>query len=152
MDRVEKQAKREWRFPWRRPCPDDFAETFVRIGRLACEEHYGARRTTIAAWLEECGKDALTERRRAAVREHRRQGMTRREMQAIFERAFPLPERGFVNPRTAQAAARFLQQIRNGGWIITRAPNGMWRVGLKLLTAGELVDLAKAKGFRGEAE
>jgi len=35
--------------------PADFEETFVRVGRLACEEHYGVGRKTINKWLEECG-------------------------------------------------------------------------------------------------
>jgi hypothetical protein len=42
-----------------RPCPGDFDETFVRIGRLACEEHYCAGRRTITRWLEERGKRRL---------------------------------------------------------------------------------------------
>lgn len=42
-----------------RPCPADFEATFIAIGRLACEEHYGTRRKTVDRWLEECGKPRL---------------------------------------------------------------------------------------------
>lgn len=50
-----------------RPCPNDFEAVFIRIGRLACEEHYEARRTTVTRWLEECGKDRLIALRSAHV-------------------------------------------------------------------------------------
>jgi hypothetical protein len=52
----------------KRACPADFAITFVRIGRLACEERFQARRSTVTRWLEESGKDALIEARRIFVR------------------------------------------------------------------------------------
>lgn len=55
-------------FPIRRR-PDDFAETLVRIGRLACEEHYHVGRSTVTRWLEEAGKRELLARRSAYVRE-----------------------------------------------------------------------------------
>lgn len=52
-----------------RACPEDFAEMLVRIGRLACEEHYHVGRSTVDRWLDQSGKDDLLERRRAFVRE-----------------------------------------------------------------------------------
>jgi hypothetical protein len=48
-----------------RPCPDDFEQVLVEIGRLACEEHYGVGRVTVNRWLEECGKDRLLKARAA---------------------------------------------------------------------------------------
>ena len=51
-----------------RPCPRDFDEIVVRIGRLACQEHYHAGRATIDRWLEERGKARLIEARAERVR------------------------------------------------------------------------------------
>jgi hypothetical protein len=53
----------------RRPCPDDFEAVFVEIGRMACEEWYGAHTRSITRWLEECGKDRLIEARKTHVRQ-----------------------------------------------------------------------------------
>lgn len=133
----------------RRPIPADFAKRFVELGRNGCEEHYGAGRHTVMAWLQQCDADNLTAQRREYVRAKRqpKPKITRREMAAILAQAFPLKAKGHVNPRVAQAAARFLQHRRNGGWVVTRAPNGLWRVGLKVMTPFDLVEMAKAKGF-----
>jgi hypothetical protein len=132
----------------RRQCPEDFTEKFPELGRLQCEEHYCAGRNTVTRWLEECGKAELIAKRKAHVRDKRRAGITRREMQQILAHAFPVPSSKFVNPRLAQAAARYLQVHRNGGWVITRAPHGMWRVGMVVRTAAEMVEMARAAGFQ----
>jgi hypothetical protein len=138
-----------------RPCPPDFREQFVKLGRLQCEEHYRARRSTITRWLEECGKREMIELRKAFVREKRREGMRRREMQKILLAAYGDPDEK-VSPIVASQAQRYLQRVRNGGWIVTRAGDGLWWVGSRRRTAAELVELAKAAGFEpnlsGESE
>jgi hypothetical protein len=133
----------------RRQCPGDFTDKFVELGRLECQEHYEAGRNTITRWLEESGKDELILRRKLHVREKRRAGITRAEVRQILNVAFPVPTKR-VSPILASQAARFLQKNRNGGWIVTRAPGGMWWVGSRKRTAAELVDLAKAKGFHAD--
>lgn len=53
-----------------RPCPDDFAETFIRIGRLLCEEHYQVGRGTINHWLELHGKARMIAERISYFRQY----------------------------------------------------------------------------------
>jgi hypothetical protein len=72
----ERSVPRISRFP--RSCPDDFETTFVDIGRLACEEHYQARRTTITRWLCERGEDRLKRLRAAHVQARRRDHLRKR--------------------------------------------------------------------------
>lgn len=135
-----------------RPCPDDFDLTFVRIGRLECEEHYGAGDNTITRWLTERGKDRLKSERAEFVRDQRaakaaarKQKLTRSDMQRILEQVYPQPRT--ISFTLATGAAHFLRAVRNGGWIVTRAGDGLWWVGARKRTAAELVALAEAKGF-----
>lgn len=130
------------------PPPADFDEVFVEIGRVACEARYNARRTKIDRWLIERGKQRLIAKRAAFVRNGRRQGITRRDMQQILSVAFPPPDRKQISFALARRAAHYLRVHRNGGWIVSPAPNGMWFVGARKRTAHELVELAKAKGFQ----
>jgi hypothetical protein len=65
----ERSVPRINRFP--RPCPEDFEQQFVELGRLACEEHYQARRTTITRWLGECGEARLKQLRSDRVQARR---------------------------------------------------------------------------------
>ena len=48
--------------------PEDFEQVFLEIGRLACEEHYRASRSTINRWLSQSGKARLIALRAAAGR------------------------------------------------------------------------------------
>lgn len=49
-----------------RPCPADFADTFLRLGQSKeIEEHYRTNWRVIRRWIEECGGDALRAARRA---------------------------------------------------------------------------------------
>jgi hypothetical protein len=59
--------------PRKRLVPDDFETIFVEQGRLACEDWYGARRTTVTRWLEESGKEELIRQRRLFWRFQRAQ-------------------------------------------------------------------------------
>ena len=46
-----------------RPVPDDFAETFERLG-WGSVEHYGTRADRVSRWLREIGRsDAIKKRR-----------------------------------------------------------------------------------------
>lgn len=67
-----------------RPCPPDFALQFVRIGRVACQEHYHTGRLIVDRWLEQCGKDKLIAERAAFVRSH----SNRDQRMAAFIEAF----------------------------------------------------------------
>lgn len=50
-----------------RPCPCDFADTFIELGQgKEIEEHYRTNWRVIVRWIEESGGDALRERRYAA--------------------------------------------------------------------------------------
>lgn len=42
-----------------RPKPDDFRETFIRIGWSGVEAHYRAHKQTISRWIDEEGRDDL---------------------------------------------------------------------------------------------
>jgi hypothetical protein len=150
-----------------RPCPPDFAETFVLIGRLACEEHYGAGRLTINRWLAESDKAALLKERakeaakqghvgpnavsrygRETVDNWRAEGgkLTRVEVGKILDQAIPV-SRNRIGFTLARRAAQHLRIVRNGGFIVSPAGGDMWWVGTKRITAEAMVELAKAKGF-----
>jgi hypothetical protein len=68
MASIERVQRIRYKGVQPRPCPVDFDETFVAIGRLACEEHFHAGRTTINRWLDERGKDRLIALRAERVR------------------------------------------------------------------------------------
>lgn len=134
------------------PAPADFDETFVRVGRLACEEHYRAARIIIDAWLRERGKQRLIDERAKFVEvkeaeRHTRSRLTRRDMGRVLDAAFPVKPGRFVNPAVAQRAAHHLRIVRNGGWIVSPIGGGLWRLGLRVVTAAELVEIAKVAGF-----
>lgn len=128
----------------RRQCPPDFDTKFVELGRLQCEEHYHARRTTITAWLNERGKQRLVAERAANVRAGR-QRISRSDMTKILAQAFPVE--GAVSFTLARHAAQFLRIRRNGGWIISPAGEGQWWVGARRRSAAELLAIAEAAGF-----
>ncbi len=136
--------------------PDDFEVVFVEQGRLECEAWYRVRRTTVTRWLEESGKDRLIAKRAAYVKHRRDNGTWLTRASSLVEHrdvSRPAPARAAVtdrrrvSPGVARRAAHYLRCVRNGGWIISLAGDGNWRVGTRLRSAAELVDLAVAKGF-----
>lgn len=133
--------------------PDDFEQTFVRIGRQACEEHYGVGRLQVSKWLDECGKDQLTTIRREYVKRkeaerHAARRLSRSDIGKILGEAFREPIRGRrISITLARHAAQHLRIRRNGGWIVSPCPNGDWRVGTKRVSAEQLVDMARKAGF-----
>jgi hypothetical protein len=139
-----------------RECPGDFDAIFVEQGRDWCESWYRASKKTVTRWLEERGKKRLIDARAAYVARQRANGqwMTRQtplvEHRAI--RAACSPRQSIRDKRTvpvlvARHAAQHLRIIRHGGFIVSQAPNGDWRVGTRLLSAAQMVDLARGKGF-----
>lgn len=144
------RARKAAGLPTSLPCPSDFRETFVRIGRIACEEHYRVGRHTVNRWLEECGKDRLIAERSALVFQRdfdRRDRLTRQELARALSHAFPVQDHRFVDPEVAAAAAHFLRAKRNGGWIVSRTLDGDWLVGLRRRSSADLLDMAIGKGF-----
>jgi hypothetical protein len=130
--------------------PADFEEMLVRIGRLACEAHYGVGRKFITRWLEECGKDRLIAKRREFVKAkeaERRLRLSAREMGLILSRSYPVDDYRSVSPALARQAAEHLRIVRNGGFAVSPTPDGGWRIGLRYCSPNELVDFAKSKGF-----
>lgn len=143
-----------------RACPDDFAVIFIEKGREACEAWYRARKTTVTRWLVESGKEELIVKRAAFVKSMRSQGKWLTRSSRLFEthRVKPatiretIRDRRKINPLVARHAAQYLRIIRNGGFIVSQAPNGDWRVGTRLLSAAQMLDLAFGKGFEIAAE
>lgn len=137
------------------PAPADFDERFVSLGRLACEDHYRAARVIIDAWLRERGKQRLIDERakyvavKEAERHERNKRLSRRDVGKILATAYPVRVERYVNPAVAQRAAHHLRIRRNGGWIVSPIGGGLWRLGLRVVTAAELVEVAKAAGFQG---
>lgn len=138
-----------------RDCPADFEAMFVNLGRFDCEEHYRARRDTITRWLVERGKDRLIRARAALVADLRAKGewMTRQtnlighhKINVVSIRMSIRDERE-VSDAVARHAARHLQIMRNGGMIVIPTGNGDWWVGSKRLSAAQLLDLARGRGF-----
>jgi len=138
-----------------RPCPDDFEVIFVEQGRVGCEAWYRARRDTITRWLKEKGKDRLIKARAAYVAHQRANGQWLTRSSNLVEhrdvrsagRSLPIRDKRKVDFTTARHAAQHLRVMRNGGYVVSPAPNGDWRVGSRLLSAAQMVDLAKEKGF-----
>jgi hypothetical protein len=141
--------------PPARRVPDDFDVIFVEQGREGCEAWYRARKTTITRWLVERGKARLIKARADYVAHQRAAGqwitrstrLVQTRPTGCTPRLQAIRDRRKVNPVVARHAAQFLRIMRNGGFIISPAQNGDWWVGSKRLSAAQMVDLAKAKGF-----
>ena len=141
-----------------RPCPGDFDEMFISLGRSpdGCEAHYQARRETVTRWLMERGKERLIEARAAYVADLRARGewITRGTNMTSLRTINPVSIRASirdgrrVDDSVAREAAHFLRTKRNAGLIVSRADEpATWWVGSRRMRAFELVDLAKLKGF-----
>lgn len=129
---------------------------FVQIGRVDCEEHYHARRSTIDRWLAECGKQRLIRARAAFVAQQRSKGeWITRQTRLVEHREIKRPsaretirDKRKVNVLVARHAAQFLRVVRNGGFIVSPSGDGCWWVGSRRLSAAQMVDFAKGKGFQ----
>lgn len=137
-----------------RKCPDDFDVIFVEQGRLGCEAWYRARRSTVDRWLRERGKQRLINERAAYVSSQRKAGnwLTRSSSLVEIRKVKPkrtdaIRDRRRVNPTLARHAAQYIRIARNGGFIVSMANNGDWRVGTRSLSAAQLLDFAVSKGF-----
>jgi hypothetical protein len=129
--------------PPARNVPDDFDVIFVEQGRLGCEAWYRARRDTITRWLTERGKARLIKARADYVAHQRAAGqwITRstrmvdhREIEQRPTIRQTIRDRRKVSPNVARHAAQFLRTVRNGGFIVSMAQSGDWRVGTRLLS------------------
>lgn len=136
--------------------PDDFEVVFVEQGRLECEAWYRVGRTTVNRWLRESGQTKLIAKRAAYVKHRRDNGtwLTRasslvehREVSRPVSPRHAIADRRRVPLGVARRAANFLRCVRNGGWIVSMAGDGNWRVGTRVRSAAEMVDLAERKGF-----
>lgn len=133
----------------RRPVPDDFEVIFVEQGRLACEEWYRARRTTVDRWLVLSGKQTLLDRRAAYV-EMRRTMKRKAEADAGRERTGAEVAVDDEARELAKAAAAFLRRPACGAWVVV--PHGNeWLVGTSRRSTGDMIALAERKGFDAEA-
>lgn len=145
-----------------RKCPDDFEVIFVEQGRLGCEAWYRARRDTVTRWMRECDavrakrkQPTLIAARAAYVAHQRREGKWLTRSSCLVEhREIPRPtirqsirDKREVPAVVARHAAQHLRIVRHGGFIVSQAPNGDWRVGTRLLSAAQMLDLARARGF-----
>jgi hypothetical protein len=148
--------------PTRKPtreCPSDFDAMFVSLGRFDCEEYYRARRDTITRWLTECGKVRLIKARATYVSEQRAKGewLTRgtnliahRKINIVSIRQ-SIRDNREVSDAIARHAAQHLRIMRNGGMIVSPAGNGEWWVGTRRLSAAQMLDLARGRGFDDRA-
>jgi hypothetical protein len=129
-------------------CPEDFEEVLIRIGRLACQDHYGVGRATVDRWLATHGKERLIAARAAhvAARDSERR-LNRREMARVLADAFPTPTGSLYSEEVVQQAAQFMRLSRNGGWPVSKSADGFWMIGISRKTADELVSIAIGKGF-----
>lgn len=132
-----------------RKCPEDFDVVFVEIGRLDCETFYRAARVTVDRWLLERGKERLIQLRANYV-EHQRKIAKMRELPKIHahDRSPNRRDRRRVSICVARQAAHFLRQMRNGGWRVSMIESGKeWFVGTRRMMAGQMLDMAVARGF-----
>jgi hypothetical protein len=153
---LKASAELKGRSPQRKR-PDDFDVIFVEQGRLDCERWYRASRITVNRWMDETpgGPGRLITARAAYVSHMRKAGkwMTR-STKLVEHREIERPsrleairDRRKVNLTVARHAAQHLRIVRNGGFIVSMAGNGDWWVGSKRMSAAQMVDVAKAKGF-----
>lgn len=129
-----------------RACPDDFDVVFVEKGRLECEIHYRARRTTVTRWLEERGKHRLITDRAAFVRYQRQ---IAKDGKGGPNGNSPTNDnsRDNVDPKLARMAATFLQHSRNGGWVVYQLDCGAFMVGTARKNPSQMIEFAQRKGF-----
>jgi hypothetical protein len=143
--------------PPQRKRPDDFDVIFVEQGRLDCERWYRASRITVNRWMDETpgGPGRLITARAAYVSHMRKAGkwMTR-STKLVEHREIERPsrleairDRRKVNLTVARHAAQHLRIVRNGGFIVSMAGNGDWWVGSKRMSAAQMLDVARGKGF-----
>jgi hypothetical protein len=141
--------------PPQRSCPDDFDVIFVEQGRVECERWYRASRITVNRWMDERGPERLIDARAAYVSHMRKQGkwMTR-STNLVEHREIARPtvrqtirDRRKVPILVARHAAQFLRVVRNGGFIVSPTNDGDWWVGTRRLSAAQMLDIARTKGF-----
>lgn len=127
-----------------RECPQDFGIIFVEIGRLDCEVYYRAARITVDRWLLESGKQRLIKLRAQFV-EHQRRCARKAKPEQHIE---PVKRSGsMISLCLAMAAADWLRKPLNGGWRISRTPQGDYWVGIARRSIEQLIDLAVSRGF-----
>lgn len=142
-----------------RACPDDFDVMFVEQGRIGCESWYRASRLTVNRWMSERGAKRLIDARAAYVAHQRANGQWLTRSSRLVEqrpakpaqRTTPIRDRRKVSFILARHAAQFLRIVRNGGWIVSPTPQGDWRVGSRLLSAAQMLDLACNRGFDADS-
>ena len=136
-----------------RPCPNDFEQQFICLGRPACVEHYGTWRKTVDRWLEECGKERLIELRAAHVRQQRIEARIgkRKAAQVRALEVQTLAALAIPDPLVAALAADYLRRVCNGGWHVSRTQHGDWWVGTVCRSPASLVAMAERHGFDAAA-
>lgn len=127
-----------------RQCPPDFEVIFVELGRLECEVHFRARRTTVTRWLEESGKGKLIRKRAQFVKHQRQLAKSGKAKGRAVE--LGKVDRRKVNLDLVALAIAHLQRRENGGWVIVPNCSG-YITGTRRRTAAEVVELAERKGF-----
>lgn len=130
--------------------PDRFEVAFRELGRVGCEAHFGAGRKMITAWLELAGKERLLEERRIFIKAKRTNDRDR-ELRELPRRpsAQLVEDERPINPKLADIACRFLQSREGGRWVCYRCDDNPahFMVGVLRLSAGQMLDKAKARGF-----
>lgn len=138
-----------------RVCPEDFDVIFVEQGRDGCEGWYRASRRTVNRWLAERGKERLIRARADYVSHQRANGnWLTRSSRLVEHRQVRVPRRSStvrdrrrVSFTLARNAAQHLRIIRNGGFIVSPAGDGNWWLGSRRVSASQLVDVARERGF-----
>jgi 1-acyl-sn-glycerol-3-phosphate acyltransferase len=130
--------------------PDEFEVVFVERGRLECESHFRAGRNTITRWLKEAGKARLLKKRSQFVAENRRMERARANGElgkAKTTAAKRKTRRKAPDPRILERAAAYLRMKPNGSWVVYEDKPGEWILGTMRVTAADVLDKAKGKGF-----
>lgn len=138
-----------------RHVPEGFETFYVERGRLACEEHFKAARVLVNAWMRECGKQDLIKARAEYVARKREESewITRSSSLTAHREIKRTPVREAINDRrkvsfmVARQAAHHLRINRNGGMIVSPAGDNEWWVGTRRLSAAQVLDMARERGF-----
>jgi hypothetical protein len=137
-----------------RHVPEGFEMFYIERGRLACEEHFKAARVLVNAWMRECGKQRMIKARAAYVARKRDESewitrsssLTHREVKRPTIRE-TINDRRKVSFMVARQAAHHLRISRNGGMVVSPAGDNEWWVGTRRLSAAQVLDLARERGF-----
>lgn len=136
-----------------RPMPDDFVPRHATMDVCSLARHYNACKTVVRRWSVEAGiarKHGETIRRPASVA-FERQAPERPKPARTGKQKFSPVDRARIDTSSAGMAADFLRRfgpvVRTDAAGRFKGDGDHWRRGSRIMTAGDVVERARAMGF-----